>query len=63
MQVKSPEGIVPRKRGLPSYQPPNETFWTSHLFWKGILVGAISVVLVKTAMAVQAPLGISWYGF
>ena len=59
-------GIVPR-RPLASSRPAEpattEGFWKSHHFWKGVVVGALIVLLVKTVIAVQAPYGIGWYGF
>jgi hypothetical protein len=37
-------------------------FWHSDTFWKGVVVGLLTVVLIKTLIAVQAPYGIDWYG-
>lgn len=55
--------IVPRRRGAGAVPPSFESFWSSHLFWKGIVVGAVAVLLAKTAISVRAPYGIDWYGF
>jgi len=63
--------IVPKRRGLgaSSHAPILEPFeaedrlWSSQEFWKGIVVGAAIVLLVKTAFAIQAPYGVDWYGF
>ena len=52
--------VVPRRRGPP---PRDDDYWTSHLFWKGIVLGLFLVVLVKTVMEVQTPFGIDWYSF
>lgn len=53
---------VPRRPTVVSDAPPSESLWSSHLFWKGVVIGAAVVLLIKTALAVQAPYGIDWYG-
>lgn len=63
IRIEKRDDIVPRRPVISSELHQNDSFWTSHLFWKGILVGALSVLLVKTAIAVQAPFGVDWYGF
>lgn len=63
IRVEKREDIVPRRPGVASGSTLDESFWSSHHFWKGIVVGAVIVLLVKTIIAVQAPLGIDWYGF
>ncbi|MGI9418196.1 MAG: hypothetical protein ACR2RA_10215 [Geminicoccaceae bacterium] len=63
IQVSKREDIVPRRPGAASSPMPEESFWSSHLFWKGIVIGAAIVFLVKTAMAVHTPFGIDWYRF
>lgn len=55
--------IVPKRPGGAHLSTLPMGFWSSHLFWKGIVVGAVIVFLVKTAIAVRAPYGIDWYGF
>lgn len=63
IRVAKRDDIVPRRPGASANPSPSDDFWTSHLFWKGILVGALTVLLVKTVIAVQAPHGVDWYGF
>lgn len=62
IRVAKRHDIVPRRPGVVSDAPPSESLWSSHLFWKGVVIGAAVVLLVKTALAVQAPYGIDWYG-
>jgi hypothetical protein len=63
IQVSRREDIVPKRRGASKDKPADDRIWTSHEFWKGIVIGAGVVLLVKTILAVQAPYGIDWYGF
>ncbi len=63
LRVGHPGDVIPRRPGAPIETPRSDSFWNSHLFWKGILIGLLSVILVKTAIAVQAPQGIDWYSF
>ncbi|MDH3660147.1 MAG: hypothetical protein OEU92_08965 [Alphaproteobacteria bacterium] len=63
IRIGKRDDIVPRRPGAAIRPEPDESFWTSHHFWKGIVVGAVIVLLVKTFMAVQAPFGVDWYGF
>jgi hypothetical protein len=62
IQVAKRDDIVPRRPGVTSDSMHDESLWSSHLFWKGIVVGAGIVLLAKIVMAVQAPFGIDWYG-
>lgn len=63
IQVDKRDDIVPRRPGAASGSASDESFWSSHHFWKGIVVGAVTVLLVKTIIAIQAPIGVDWYGF
>lgn len=63
INVEKRDDIVPIRRGITANPPDDEGFWTSHLFWKGIVLGVLAVVLVKTVLAIQTPFGIDWYGF
>lgn len=38
-------------------------FWSSHLFWKGIVFGVLAVIVIKTILDIRAPFGVDWYGF
>ncbi len=55
--------IVPRRPGAPARGAAEESLWASHMFWKGVVVGAAIVFLIKTVLAVRTPHGIDWYGF
>lgn len=57
------DDIVPIRRGAIDDGKADDGFWSSHLFWKGIVLGAAVVLLVKTVLEVQAPFGIDWYQF
>lgn len=63
IQVDKRDDIVPRRPGAASEPTLDESFWSSHHFWKGIIVGAAIVLLVKTVLAVQAPYGVDWFKF
>lgn len=63
IRVDKRDDIVPRRPGVASGSTLDESFWSSHHFWKGIVVGAVFVLLVKTVIAVQAPHGVDWFGF
>ncbi|MGI9484876.1 MAG: hypothetical protein ACR2RF_03135 [Geminicoccaceae bacterium] len=62
IQVDKRDDIVPRRPGVAGGSTPDDSLWSSHYFWKGIVVGAAIVLLVKTVIAVQAPLGVDWFG-
>ena len=63
ISVAKRDDIVPRRPAAAARAVSDESFWSSHLFWKGLVVGAGLVLLAKTVMAVQAPFGIDWYAF
>ena len=63
IQVDKRDDIVPRRPGVAGGSTLDDSLWASHYFWKGIVVGAAVVLLVKTVIAVQAPHGIDWFGF
>ncbi len=51
------------RQAVPPEPREDDSFWTSHHFWKGIVLGVLLVVLIKTVFEVQAPFGIDWYDF
>ncbi len=63
IRVDKRDDIVPRRPGVAGDAMLDESFWSSHHFWKGIVVGAVIVLLVKTVFAVQAPHGVDWFRF
>ncbi len=63
IHVDKRDDIVPRRPGVASGSISDDSFWSSHYFWKGIVVGAAIVLLVKTVIAVQAPHGVDWFTF
>jgi hypothetical protein len=63
LHVTRRDKIVPVRRGAADRPSDGDGFWSSHLFWKGIVLGVLAVVFIKTVLAVQTPFGIDWYGF
>ena len=55
-------GIVPRRRGA-EIPEGKDSFWSSDLFWKGVVIGVLASVVVKLVLEVQAPFGVGWYGY
>lgn len=53
--------IIPKRRGVQPVATASDSLWTSYEFWMGIVVGAAIVFVIKTILAVQAPLGVYWY--
>lgn len=61
IEVEKRNDLVPRRRGGSAVTAEDEGFWSSHVFWKGIVVGVLVVMAIKLAIDVQAPFGIDWY--
>lgn len=63
IRVEKRDDVVPIRRGRPTERPGDDGFWSSHLFWKGIVFGVLAIVFIKTIIDVQTPFGIDWYDF
>ncbi len=63
IRVDKRDDIVPRRPGVVSGTISDDSLWSSHHFWKGVVIGAAIVLLVKTIIAVQAPHGVDWFTF
>ena len=63
ISVAKRNDIVPRRPAAAARAASDDSIWSSHLFWKGLVVGAGIVLLAKTVLAVQVPFGVDWYGF
>lgn len=63
IHVKKRDDVVPIRRGPAIDGQDNDGFWSSHLFWKGIVFGVLAVVFIKTIFDIQAPFGVDWYNY
>lgn len=63
IRVEKRGDVVPLRRGPSPEVLGDDGFWSSHLFWKGIVFGVLAVVFIKTIFDIQAPFGIDWYDF
>lgn len=74
ISLANPMSIVPKRRAVggrassseapfPEPSETNVSLMNSPEFWKGTVLGAGIVLLIKTLIAVKAPYGVDWYGF
>jgi hypothetical protein len=63
--VAMPAIAAPPADGLradgPTLAMPAESWWTSHLFWKGVALGLVLAYLLRIALLLSLPLAVPWY--